>query len=64
MNQESYTVVTRAEALALISEHVTQNIVRMDGSHFLRQKVGIAQGGTSRLTVRAMPLNCVMCVLE
>jgi hypothetical protein len=43
VNQESQSVVDRETILATIREHVTQNIIKVDG-RYLRTKTGIPQG--------------------
>lgn len=43
VNQESQSVVDREVILATIREHVTQNIIKVDG-RYLRTKTGIPQG--------------------
>ena len=43
VNQESQSVVDREAILATIREHVTQNIIKVDG-RYLRTKTGIPQG--------------------
>ena len=43
VNQESQSVVDREAILATIREHVTQNIIKVDGG-YLRTKTGIPQG--------------------
>ena len=51
VNQESQSVVDRETILATIREHVTQNIIKVDGRYW-RTKTGIPQGSVLSVLLR------------
>ncbi|KAF8959478.1 hypothetical protein BDZ97DRAFT_1837353 [Flammula alnicola] len=53
VDQVIYPLSKKQEVLALLEEHITENIVKI-GQSYYRQTVGIPQGSTSRRSFQSL----------